>query len=354
MIDLFYPYIPQSAVEAVTKVLHSRFIGQGPRVDQFEKEFERLFNVKHAVSLNSGTSALETAYDLIGLKDGDEVISTPLTCTATNLPLLARKCKIVWADVREDTLCLDISSVKSKLTSKTKAIVNVHLGGIENDLGEMPVPVVADACQALGVFNGDYTCCSFQAIKHISTGDGGMLTAPTLQSYRQAKLMRWFGIDRERKLKNNWQAYTERQMTFDIEMVGYKRQMTDIAAALGIAGLAEYHKILHHRRMLYHRYVEKLANTDGIKIVGLGQNNVYWLMTVLVERRDDFAKKLFEADIDTNLVQIRNDVFKIFGGTRQDLPTLNKIEGKYISLPIGMHITEDNVDYITDVIKGGW
>ena len=354
MIDLFYPYLPPTAVERVSEVLRSRFIGQGPRVDQFEKEFEKLFNIKHAVSLNSGTSALETAYDLLELKEGDEVISTPLTCTATNLPLLARRCKIIWADIREDNLCLDASSVKSKLSSKTKAIVNVHLGGIENDLGEVPVPIVADCCQALGVFNGSYNCFSFQAIKHISTGDGGMLTCPTVQSYRQAKLMRWFGIDREKKIKNNWQAYTERKMTFDIEILGYKRQMTDIDAALGIVGLRHYHEVLDHRTNLYKKYLEGLAGIDGIKIVGVGHRSIHWLMTVLVKRRDEFAKMMFEAGVDTNIVQVRNDLYKIFGGRREELPCLNRVEGEYISLPIGMNVTEEDVGYICDAIKSGW
>ena len=229
MIDLFKPYVPKEAIEGVNDVLHTRWIGQGPKVDEFEKMFSGVFNVKHPVAVNSGTSALETAYDLCELGPGDEVITTPLTCTATNLPLLRRGVKLIFADILETTLNIDPVDVHSKLTDKTKAVVQVHLGGIRSDVGRLHVPIISDACQALGIFNGDYSCFSFQAIKHITTGDGGMLVCPTQEEAKRAKLLRWFGIDREKKISNHWQAYKERKMTFDIEEVGAKRQMTDMA-----------------------------------------------------------------------------------------------------------------------------
>jgi len=353
MINLFQPFIPREAIAEVEDTLHSRWIGQGPKVDKFEKEFGKLFGVKYPVSMNSGSSALETAYDLIGLKEGDEVISTPLTCTATNLPLVRRGVKIVWADIDPHTLCIDPTDAKLKITKRTKAIVQVHLGGIQAEIKNVGVPVISDACQALGIFTGDYTCCSFQAIKHITTGDGGMLVVNKEEEFRKAKLLRWFGIDREKKIGNNWQAYTQRAMTFDIELPGAKRQMTDIAAAMGLAGLKYYEIVLSYRKKLFELYKEQLKDVDGLTVID-GKNNVYWLFTVLVERRDDFAKKLFEADIDTNVVQVRNDIYKIFGGERADLPILDTLEDKYLSLPLGMHVTEEDVLYISSIIKQGW
>lgn len=371
MIDLFYPFVPKEAIDAVSDVLHTRWIGQGPKVDLFEKEFCNLFGLPYAVSLNSGTSALDTAYDLLGLKAGDEVISTPLTCTATNLPLLRRGVKIVWADIDPHTLCIDLYSVESKLSSKTKAVVQVHLGGIEAKIDDITyhemcnescgryIPIVSDACQALGIFTGDYTCCSFQAIKHITTGDGGILVVNDEKSYKKAKLLRWFGIDREKKIANKWQAYTQRQMTFDIDELGTKRHMTDIAAAMGLVGLQYYCDVINHRGKLFDLYDDLLIDVDGVRLVGSERHgvdcrNTYWLATFLVERRDDFAKVMFEAGIDTNLVQVRNDIYKVFGGKRADLPVMNKIEDKYISLPLGMHVTEEDVEYICNTIKKGW
>ena len=190
MIDMFRPKISRQAIDSVVDVLHSRWIGQGPKVDEFEHAFQYAFNVKHAVAVNSGTSALETAYDILKLGPGDEVITTPLTCTATNLPLVRRGCKIIWADINPKTLCIDPIDVRGKCTDKTKAIIQVHLGGIKADVGIVHVPVVSDAAQALGVFNGDFTACSFQAIKHIATGDGGMLVCPSEVSAKKAKLFR--------------------------------------------------------------------------------------------------------------------------------------------------------------------
>lgn len=353
MINLFHPLVTKKMREAVDEVLRSRFIGQGPKVDEFEREFVRKFRVPYAIALNSGTAALETAYDLLGLGAGDEVISTPLTCTATNLLLLRRGVKIIWADILEQTLCIDPLDVRSKVTPKTKAIVQVHLGGIRADVGYMHIPVISDAAQALGIFTGDFTACSFQAIKHITTGDGGMLVVNNQKCEHDAKLLRWFGIDREKKIANNWQAYKERKMTFDIELPGTKRHMNDIAASMGIAGLQEYDNIILHRRLLFEIYKDRLADMTGIKLVD-GEPNTYWLCTVLVEKRDDFAKMLFEADIDTNVVQVRNDIYKVFGGERADLPVMNDVEHRYLALPLGTHLTEEDVHYVCDVIEKGW
>ena len=359
--DLFWPSVSDEARKNVDEVLRSRFIGQGPKADLFEREFEKIFNIatKNAVSMNSGTSALETAYDLLGLKEGDEVITTPLTCTATNIPLLRRGVKIVWADILPDTLCIDPMDVHAKITKRTKAIVQVHLGGIKADVGHMHIPVVSDAAQALGIFTGDFTCCSFQAIKQMTTGDGGMLVVHrqtggnSERDRNNAKLLRWFGIDREKKMRNNWQAYRERKMTFDIQLPGHKRQMNDIAAAMGLAGLLHYKETMDINARQFDIYREELSGMDGIHLVD-GPENTHWLATVLVERRDDFAKMMFEADIDTNLVQTRNDLFKVFGGKRAELPVMNELEEKYISIPLGRHLSDDDIRFICEEIKGGW
>jgi len=353
MINLFRPYVTEEAIEQVSKVLCSPCITQGSKVDLFEWEFANLFKVDNPISVNSGTSALEIAYDLIGLKKGDEVITTPLTCAATNIPLLHRGVKIVWADILEDTLCINPVDVRSKITEKTKAVVQVHLGGVGADVGNVHKPVVSDACQALGIFTGDYTCCSFQAIKHITTGDGGMLVVNDIEKYHKAKLMRWFGIDRCRPIVKEWQSYRTRMMNFDIEVLGGKKHMNDIAATLGLIGLTQYSAILEYRRKQFNLYKRLLEGIEGIKIVD-GKANTYWLFTVLVERRDDFAKMLFDADIECNVVNVRNDVYKIFGGKKADLPILASIEDKYVCLPIGMHVTEEDVEYICRQIRKGW
>lgn len=367
MINIFRPYVTREMREAVEEVLHSDFVGQGPKVDQFEKDFAKKFCIfNNVISVNSGTAALETAYDLAGLKEGDEVISTPLTCTATNIPLIRRGVKIVWADILEDTLCIDPNDVYKKITERTKAIVQVHLGGIEAKVPQnrfertIKIPIISDAAQALGIFTGDYTCCSFQAIKHITTGDGGIVIVKGEELAHKAKLLRWFGIDREKKIANNWQAYKNRAMTFNIELPGTKRHMNDIAAAMGIEALKVYDHIIEHRKKIFEIYKTNLREVPGLKLID-GPNNTYWLATLLVENRDGFAQKLYEADIDTHVVQIRNDNYSIFGGVNErpnpknpKLPIMDKVEFKYISIPVGMNVTEDDAYYIVNVIKRGW
>jgi len=292
----------------------------------------------------------------IEIKDNHNFISGDIVlsnCTATNLPLVRRNIKIIFADILEDTLCIDPVDVRSKITDKTKAVVQTHLGGVRSDIGKLHIPVISDAAQALGIFKGDITCNSFQAIKMISTPDLGMVTINNLEEAHKAKLLRWFGINRERKILNQWQCYKERKMIFDIELAGCKRQPNDLAAAMALVGLKHYHEILNHRRKIFNTYKKELANVDGIKLID-GKENVYWLCTLLVERRDEFSKMMFEADCDTNIVQVRNDIYKIFGGERQDLPIMNKVEEKYLSIPCGMNVSEEDARYICEKIKGGW
>ena len=353
MIKLFSPYIADEAIDEIRKVLKSGCITQGPKVDEFEQKFCEKFNVKNAVSLNSGTAALETAYDLLDLGEGDEVITTPLTCLATNIPLLHRKVKIVWADIDKDTLCIDRKDVVNKITDRTKAIVQVHLGGISADIGKMPVPVVSDACQALGIFVGDISCCSFQAIKTVSTGDGGRLALNDNILAQKARLLRWFGIDRSRKIAQDWMSYRTRMMCFDVEVAGYKRHMNDITATLGLVGLNHYDEIGGYRQKLFKIYREELNGVPGLKLID-AKDNVCWLVTILVEKRDNFAKKLYDFGIETNLVQVRNDNYEIFKDYKTELPIMDSIENKYISLPIGAHVTEKDVQLICRIINSGW
>jgi dTDP-4-amino-4,6-dideoxygalactose transaminase len=181
-----------------------------------------------------------------------------------------------------------------------------------------------------------------------------MIITKSAEDAHKAKLLRWFGIDRAKKIANNWQAYQCRKMTFDIEVPGTKRHMADVSAAMGIVGLKHYEEVIAYRKNLFNIYKQRLSNIPGINYVVDGKDNTYWLCTVVVERRDDFARMLFEADVDTNVVQVRNDIYNIFGGERAELPVMNALEHKYLSLPLGMHVTEEEVNYICDKIEGGW
>ena len=352
-IPLFWPQQYKTEwLASLAEVFDTRWIGQGPLVDRFEKEFGAKFGYDYCLALNSGSSALELAYHLIGIGAGDEVITSCFTCTATNIPLLRRGAKIIFADIN-DNLLIDYEDVKNKITPKTRAIVAVTLGGLFVDerifdLAEsLKIPVVVDAAQSLGVSEkrGNYVCYSFQAIKHFTTGDGGMLVVRNESEYKRAKKLRWFGIDREAKKRVDFNCLVSRQITMEIEEPGFKYHMGDMAAALGLVGLKHTDEILDYRKNLCERYAEKMP--EHIKCVCGGS---HWLFAVLTKNRDATIDYLRNNGVECDLVQLRNDIFQIFGGTRQNLPNMNRLESKYFYLPLHGNITYDNVDYITNLL----
>lgn len=352
MIPLFWPQIYKGEwLEALDKVFNTRWLGQGPLVDEFEKQFAAKFKYKYCLSVNSGTAALELAYHLIGVSENDEVLTTVLTCTATNIPLLRRKARLKFLDISED-LTVDFEDLKRKISRKTKAIVVVNLGGIQVDRRIFPlakkygIPVVVDACQSLGITetSGDYICYSFQAIKHFTTGDGGMLILRNEKDYKRAKKLRWYGIDREAKKRAGWMALVHHQAAMEIEEAGYKYHINDIAAALGMVGLRYSDKILKYRQSICQTYEKKLS-PDYKRIYG----GSYWQFGILAKKRNDLIKHLRKNDIECDLVHLRNDKFKIFGGQRQNLPNMNRLENEYFYLPLNSKITFRDIDYIAKV-----
>jgi len=359
--DLFYPYYNGKKIqEAIKKIFpedgSNRWIGQGDLVDKFEKKFSEKFSLPYCLMTNSGTSALWLAYDLIGVKEGDEIIGTVLSCTATYIPLLHKKVKIIFADIQPDTLTIDPDDVERKITNKTKAIVGVTLGGIplDNRIFEIgrkyKIPIIVDSSQLIGYNKGNYIVYSFQAIKHITTCDGGMLVCRKKSDYKRAKLLRWFGINREKKSQKNWQAWQGGKMTFDIRELGYKFQPTNLDAALGLVGLEDVDKILKHRENLVSIYRKELQGLPGIKLLN-DKEGRHWLFGILVDNRNRFAKALENKDVDTNIVHLRNDIFKIFGGKRQNLPNMSKVEFHYLYLPLHNRLSEKDILEICRIIK---
>jgi perosamine synthetase len=344
-----YPYVPESAIEAVGKVLRSRFIGQGPLVDEFERKFEEKFNLQPgtAIAVNSGTSALELAYDLLELGPDDTVITGVLTCTATNTALVRRGCNLRFADIRRDTLNLNAWDIKNKITAKVKAIVNVHLHGVESDLPNYRIPTVDDAAQAIGIFRGSrFTCCSFQAIKQLTCGDGGMLVCANPDDAKEARLRRWFGIDRSLKLSNNWQPFKQRSILFDIKYPGYKFQMNDIAAAMGIAGLECFDETIAHRKSIFDIY-----RSAGLPLVD-GKRNQYGYACLLVENRDEFCAGMTAAGIETNVMQVRNDLYSIFKPFTISLPNMDWVESRYICIPLHNRMSFEDAEYVAEIAAG--
>ncbi len=364
MITMFWPYMPVNKVTtALSAVLKTRWIGQGPKVDAVEKKFERIFRSPYAVSVNSGTSALHLGLILAGVDRGDEVITTPMTCSATNVPILHCRAKAVFCDIQEDTLNIDPESIRKKITGKTKAIMVVHWAGYPCDMEEIlsiarehKLKVIEDAAHALGAtYHGqaigrisDYTCFSFQAIKQITCGDGGMLIVADKKDYARAKLLRWYGIDRTFRGNIYWK--------YQITEIGYKYHMNDITAAILSVQLDEFSRVLARRREIVTRYRDNLADTPGFTLLRRENDRESgdWLFTILVEKRENFMEKLKDNGIESHMVHVRNDMYPIFEGKRLDLPAMDKVEPKYVSIPLHNNLSDADVDKVIKVIKSGW
>ena len=277
-IVLFYPHVSEAAKKSVLETLDSRWIGQGPKVKLFEENFSKKFGDNSpAIAVGSGTDAIHLSYILAGLKPGDEVIAPVFTCTATNIPFLYMGVKIKFADIDDNTMNIDINHVRQLMSEKVKAIICVHYGGLPCDMDELKsiavewnIPIIEDAAHAVGAkYKGtnigsisDFTMFSFQAIKHITTGDGGMLIIKDKELIDKAERIRWFGIDRKAKQAGIWEN--------DIYEIGYKYQMTDIAAAMGIASLDEFDEQSNLRKILFKTYAEELSDCKRLRVVGAG------------------------------------------------------------------------------------
>lgn len=343
-IKLFKPYISRKARKYVAKVLKGSQIAEGPMVKKFEEAFAKSvrLNAADCVAVNSGTAALELAYEMAGIVAGDEVITPVLTCTATNLPLLHRGATIVFADI-DRYLLLDPDDVKKRITEKTKAIVFVDFGGatrtnlkaIMQIAEEHKLKVIQDSAQSYGPFfrpMGDFVCMSFQAIKTLTTGDGGMLICKDAMVARQARMLRWFGIDREAK---------QRLGDVDVYFPGYKYHMNDIAAAIGLGNIESIAKPIRQRNRLAWAYQSSLLPILPYP----------WLAILIHDKALEIGAFLKENGIDTGQHHYRNDKYTVFGGKRSDLPMMDSMEDKYLLLPFHHDVTAGDVVKICILIQ---
>jgi len=393
-IPLFKVFMAPTAKEKVGEVLDSGYIGQGPKVDEFERQLGRYFGNEKVVTTNAGTSALHLALHLLkkpkpnwlkdafqgiawtqenwpGIEDGDEVLATALTCTASNWPIVANNLKIKWVDIDPTTLNMDLSDLERKITKKTKAIIGVHWGGYPLDLDKIreiqrrtekkfgwAPALIEDGAHAIGTKykgkylgnHGNFVMNSFQAIKHITSVDGGLLYCPHKELYERAKLIRWYGIDRDPK------GRTDFRCEVDIEEWGFKFHMNDVCAAVGIENFKYLDVLLdlHKRNAAY--YDKHLKNVKGVTLLKReeGFESAFWIYTLKVDDRPSFYKHMEECGITVSQVHARNDKHSCMSDFQSELPNLDKTINKVVSIPVGWWVTKKQTKYIVDCIKKGW
>jgi len=364
--EFFHTHISEKALDLVQEVLRSTFVSEGGVVKDFENELSSNLGLVNPVAVNSGTSALHLGLAVAGVGPGDEVILPAQTFVATGLVILMQGAVPVFADIQYDTGNIDPKSIRERVTEKTKAVIPVHWAGYPCDMDEINAiadeydfTVVEDAAHALGAtYKGTpigalsrFTAFSFQAIKHMTTGDGGALCCLDEYDCHNARKRRWFGIDREGSKPS---VLGER--IFDIGEVGYKYHMNNIAAAIGLGNLEEFGGQLAHHRKIAGMYRDELKNVTGLQLLNYkaDRESAYWLFTILVEKRLDFIKKLRECDIPTSVVHQGIDRFSVFGGAREDLENQIKFNKHQIAIPIHAGMTDDQVERVIGAVMGGW
>lgn len=338
MIPLFKVSMSEAAAGAVAEVLGSGYIGQGERVEQFEAALQGLLDLPAPpLTVSSCTAALDLALHLVGVGPGDEVITTPVTCTATNSPIVTRGARPVWADVDPLTGLISPRDVARKITPRTRAIMAVDWGGALCDyaaLRRFGLPVIQDAAHSLTAgARGDYVCWSFQAIKHLTTGDGGALWTPAAELER-ARLLRWYGLDRRSKADFRCEQ--------NIAEVGYKAHMNDIAAAIGLANLARTPDVIAAHRANAAHYHAALEGARHITRPAWDDASPWWLYTVLVDDRAGFARHMQQRGVATSPVHARNDTHAAFCFPSGPLPGVDHFASRNVAIPVGWWLTDDN------------
>jgi dTDP-4-amino-4,6-dideoxygalactose transaminase len=379
-IPLFKVFMSSDVIEPLKDVLMSGFITQGKQVDIFEEKLKTYFNNNNLLTLNSATSGLTLALRLLidensnenwpGFnKEIDYVLSPALTCFATNASILANDCKIKWIDVDKNTANIFIEDVKNKLNANTKILYIVHWGGYPVDLDALKelqdehfikygykFKIIEDCAHSFGaeyknkkLGNHDNICVfSLQAIKHLTTGDGGIIILPNEQLYNKAKLLRWFGIDRDKRNYNG----KDFRMENDIVDWGYKFHMNDINATIGIYNLPHIDNLLNKNIENYNYLYDKLKNIDGITLLEnlSDRKTAAWLFTMKVKNKVDFIDKMKNFGIMTSQVHNRNDLNTCVSEFKCDLPNITELEKELICIPVGWWLTNTELDYIVEKI----
>lgn len=365
------PHLPYSTFKAVQDVLRSGWITTGPHVKKFEAQFNETVGTVHAIALSSCTAALHLACLAHAFGPGDEIIVPSYTFCSTVNTIVHTGAKPIFCDIDEKTFCIDPDDIEKKITKKTKGIVVVHFAGMPADLDRInrlaqkyKIVVIEDAAHAFMTrYKGKYigqtentTCFSFYATKNLTTIEGGMLTTPDMGIANQVRILGLHGIS-----KDAWKRYSkEGSWRYDVVSPGYKYNMTDVGAVIGIEQLKVVKKSIQKRRKLVSLYRKYLSNNPTI-ILPIDppyedSNHAWHLFTIRVTERSKVTRDrlidiLKEANIGTSVHFIPNHLqayYKTLG--KVTLPVTEKVFNEIISLPFFEDLTEKEIIYVSKVI----
>ena len=360
-----HQWLDDNDIKEVIKVLKGDWLTQGPKIEEFEKAVAKYCGAKYGVAVSSGTAALHAAYSVAGISSGDEIITTPMTFAATANAAVFCGARPVFVDIRSDTLNINSELIEGLITSKTKAIIPVDFAGHPCDYEEIfkiarkhNLLVIEDACHALGAkYKGkkvgsfsDMTILSFHPVKHITTGEGGMVLTDNKIFYEKLKIFRHHGIIKIPE-KGKWY--------YEIENPGYNYRITDFQCAIGISQLKKLDKFIEKRKKIAERYNKAFKNIEKIiipteKIYAKSAWHIYPIQIRGAGRKEVF-EKLFKLAVGAQVhyvpLHIQPFYQKRFGYKKGDFPIAEKYYEGAITLPLFPKMTDKEVQYVIDSVK---
>ena len=368
------PRIEQDEIDEVVASMEACWLGTGPKVARFEKDFSAYLGNGHAAACNSCTAALHLSLVALGLKAGDEVITTPLTFCASVNAIIHAGCTPVLADVDPKTMNIDPASIEQKITPQTKAILPVHFAGRACDMDAIMaiakkhgLKVVEDCAHAIettykgqhaGTF-GDFGCFSFYVTKNVCTGEGGMVMARTEDDIRHIKVLGLHGMSADA-----WKRFSdEGYKHYQVVEAGFKYNMMDIQAAIGIHQLKRVEEYYIRRREVWDMYQEAFKDLPiGIPAPEEADSrHALHLYTVLIDKdvcgveRDDFLMRMTRENIGVGVhyLSIPEQPYyrDRFGWTLEDTPHAVRIGRQTVSLPLSAKLTDADVNDVITAVK---
>ncbi|MEI7668646.1 MAG: DegT/DnrJ/EryC1/StrS family aminotransferase [Pseudomonadota bacterium] len=363
------PLLSDETYQDVEAVLRSGWLTTGPKVAQFEKDLSEYFSGRNARCVSSATAGLQLALIAIGLKQGDEVITTPLTFVATLNTIVQAGAKPILVDINPETRNMDIRLVEKAITKNTKAIVPVHFAGLPVDLDAIyeiakkhNLRVIEDCAHAIGSEYknkkigsfGDIQVMSFHPNKNMTTGEGGAIVTDDKDVLQKIERLRFHGIDREafnRFSKTGSQHY-------DVVIPGFKYNMMDIQAVIGLRQLPMLDGFIEKRTRLIEKYRERLAGISKISLPkdpDYTHKNAWHLFTILVEQRDEFIDKMKQKNIGIGMHYVAAHLFTFyrenFGYKQGDFPHAEKVGSQICSLPLFPSMSDEEFERVIIAIN---
>ncbi|MFC2027885.1 UDP-4-amino-4,6-dideoxy-N-acetyl-beta-L-altrosamine transaminase [Chloroflexota bacterium] len=371
----FIPYghqwVDDDDIRAMIDVLESDWITQGPKVDEFENKVAAYCGAKYGVAVSNGTAALHAACAVAGISAGDEVITTPISFLATANAVVYCGGKPIFADISENTLNIDPDEIRKRLSGKTRAIIPVDFAGHPANLDEImsvahenKLVVIEDAAHALGAeYQGhkiggisDMTTLSFHPVKHITTGEGGMILTDSEDYYEKLRVFRHHGINRDNLGKGAWY--------YEMHNMGYNLRLTDFQCALGLSQISKLDRYVRRRREIAEQYNEAFAQVPVI-VTPLEQEHVkaaYHIYVIQLQpeelkvgRREVFdALRAEKIGVNVHYIPIHLQPYyqKTFGYKQGDYPKAERYYERAITLPIFPKMSDDDIgNVINAVIK---